>query len=47
MIKEGLDNSNGADSEILGTRAIAMFLGVLMRGLEPPTYALRVRCSTT
>lgn len=27
-------------------RAIAPFLDMLVKGIEPPAYALRVRCST-
>lgn len=29
-----------------GNRAIAQFLDMLVKGIEPPAYALRVRCST-
>ncbi len=32
--------------EIPGNRAVRPFLDMLVKGIEPPAYALRVRCST-
>lgn len=36
----------GAASENPGNRAMIGFVNMLVKGIEPPAYALRVRCST-
>lgn len=41
-----LEQKNAAP-ENLGDRVILAFPTMLVKGFEPPTYALRMRCSTS
>lgn len=43
---EAIPFKKNAASENLGNRAVLEKLSMLVKGIEPPTYALRVRCST-
>lgn len=46
MEKIGWNHKKDAISENSENRAVIDFLRMLVKGIEPPTYALRVRCST-
>ena len=46
MVEERIKQQKRRDSENSENRAVIDFLTMLVKGIEPPTYALRVRCST-
>lgn len=41
-----VENRKRRGPETPGNRAIIEFVNMLVKGIEPPAYALRVRCST-
>ena len=46
MVEERVKQQKWRDSENSENRAMIDFMKMLVKGIEPPTYALRVRCST-
>lgn len=46
MVEERVKQQKWRDSENSENRAVIDFIKMLVKGIEPPTYALRVRCST-
>ncbi len=47
MVEDQLITQKSAAPENLGGRAILDIIEMLVKGFEPPTYALRMRCSTS
>lgn len=47
MLKVPLLAQKSTAPENLGGRAVLDIMEMLMKGFEPPTYALRMRCSTS
>ncbi len=46
MVEDCPKPQKSASSKKLGSRAVLEFHRMLVKGIEPPAYALRVRCST-
>ncbi len=46
MVEDRRFYEKSATSENPGNRALIEFVNMLVKGIEPPAYALRVRCST-
>lgn len=46
MVENAHSNKKNASSKKLGSRAVLELIAMLVKGIEPPAYALRVRCST-
>ncbi len=46
MLEDRRFNEKRRGPENLGNRATIDFVNMLVKGIEPPAYALRVRCST-
>lgn len=47
MVEVSLLTQKNAAPENLGGRAVLHIIEMLVKGFEPPTYALRMRCSTS
>lgn len=46
MVEVSLFTKKSTSPENLGSRAVLYIMEMLVKGFEPPTYALRMRCST-
>ncbi len=47
MVEVSLFTKKSTSPENLGSRAVLYIMEMLVKGFEPPTYALRMRCSTS